>query len=362
MENNKIVKYAEFERVDFDNPMTIISYGSSLLEEMGKFMKNVSSMASITPIDNLELEERLQRINSFSNYLEKEKESKTTGLVPIIKNKATSLTRIIKTKVLGVEELGASFADQYSLVNEEIDAIEVTVERKKQEVLESIKIDRLFSSNMKEYIEKLEYLINIGEEDLNEYKKSVFEKMTDENELKLANQSIGLFEKKLQSLKESLVVYKNSILESKLKENVNAGLVLQYQEYNESTIHVLRNQATSMITTKLQRDNLDAQQKLNEITNDAIKKNSSTIISNINKSNELASNGSIYLSTLEELSSNVKKGIELLKKGDEMMSSTIKNRQDVTEHIMDSIDSYSETLDQFTETKKQYVKRLGNDK
>ena len=219
---------------------------------------------------------------------------------------------------------------------------------------------------MQKYIKQLEYLIQIGEQDLALYKKQIeeLENNTDEdtlNKVKIAKQSISLFEQKIQSLKESLAVYKNSILESKLKENVNVGLVIQYQNYNESTVHVLRNQAVSMITTKVQRDNLVAQQKLNDITNEAIKKNSQTIVSNIDKANEIKSNGSIYALTLQELSDNVKKGIELLKKGDEMMSSAIKNREIVTSQILGSLDSYSEVIDSFDE-KHEYVKRLKNDK
>lgn len=335
MKNEMIVtQTTEFERVDFNNPMTIISYGSDLLKEMNSFMKNVAIMLNETPkAEKIDLDDCLKKINSFSNYLENDKsnDEPKKGLLPMLGQTIKSAKETFEEKVLGKEVYSESFADQYSKINEQIDAIEQAVEQKKNDTLELINIDNASIENLKNYSEKLSALINIGEEDLNNYKQevSLLETSTDEDDLieaKNANKSIILFEKRLESLKKEMVIIKNAILENTEKRSVNMGLAMEYTDYNENTIHVLRSQAESMITTKLQRDNIREQQRLNEITNNAIKQNSKTIVTNIEKANELRLAGNIHMDTLEELTTNVKKGIELIRKGnEELEKQRIKN-------------------------------------
>lgn len=354
MDNEIILAENEFERVDFDNPMSILSYGSKIIEQMGSFMKNVSIITNVTPVDSLELEERLEKINSFSNYLSEKKEDKkmkpNAGLIAKIGGRIYDAASTVKDKLFGKEGYEESFADQYSKLNEEIDAIKETIENKKEAVLENMKIDRAYVENMNTFSSKLNRLIEIGLDDLSAYKQKIndMKKQCEENsdidleyEIKNAQTKINLFEQRIESLKKNLVISKNSILESKQKENTNIQLVLQYQEYNESTIDILRNQSVSMITTKLQRDNLIEQQKLNDMTNNAIRKNSETIVKNIEKSNDLRVQGNINMDTLKELSDNVKKGIELIKKGNELVEKNRISNAPILENMISSFDSYN---------------------
>lgn len=372
---NEIILSEEIERVDWNNPMSIFSYGSKLLEEMGNYIKNVSLMTSDTPGTRLDIKERLAKINSFSNYLEttepSEKLNGNTKLLPLLQSKITTKITAMKNKLFGID--GDSFADQYSKLDEELDAIKQTVEQKKQAVINNMQIDRAFIESMNIYIERLEKLIEQGIKDLDAYRQEIEEKKKDSKykddfyyqaEIKNAEDKSNLFEERIDKLKKNLVVAKNAILETMMKEKVNMQIVLQYQEYNESTIHALRIQTTSLITTKSQREELTTIQTLNDITNDSMKKNSRTIVANIEKANQLVAEGSISVSTLRELSDNIKKGLALLKQGEELIAQTRKKEQPILDGMISSFTEYSSEISEIThnsETTSEYMKRLKND-
>lgn len=343
-----IIENNDFCRVDFNNPTTILSYGSKLLEDMGSFMKNVSIMTKTDETSDLKLDERLEKINNFINYLSSSDSDVVVNkkLLPVLSKKIGSTVNEIKNKIFGIDTYNESFADQYSKVNEEIDAIMQAVEYKKMSVIDSMEIDRAFINNMNGFITKLAKLIEVGMEDLENYKEETASLEQQDNlddiskrEIEVRNSLANLFEQKLESLKKSLVIAKNSILESKMKENVNMQLVIQYQEYNENTINILRNQSTSMITTKVQRNNLAEQQQLNQITNDIITKNSDTIVKNIEDVNSLREKGNIYVESLKKLSDNALKGIELIKKSDALVLESRRKNEPIIQQIMENLDN-----------------------
>lgn len=353
IENNEIVAIntTEFLRVDFDNPYTIMSYGADLLEEMNSFMKNVAIMtnqnSNTTTID---LDDCLKKINSFSNYLESDKgnnESKR-GLLPKLGQTVKNAKEKFEEKILGKEVYTDSYADQYSKINEQIDAIEQAVEQKKNDTLELINIDNASIENMKKYSEKLSMLIKLGEEDLNNYKEKIeqLEKSNDEEDIEVrkGRQAIALFEKRIESLKKELVIIKNTILQGIEKRTVNMELVMEYSDYNNNTVHILRSQAESMITTKLQKDNIREQKRLNEITNNAIKQNSKTIVTNIEQANELRISGNIHMDTLQEITNNVKKGIDLIRNGNKALEDQRLKNVPIVDAMLQSFESLNSEI------------------
>ena len=372
---NEIILSEETERVDWNNPMSIFSYGSKLLEEMGNYIKSVSLMTSTTSSTSFDIEEKLAKINSFSNYLETtehlEKLNGNTKLLPLLQSKITTKITAMKNKIFGIN--GDSFADQYSKLDEELDAIKQTVEQKKNVVINNMQIDRSFIESMKIYIERLERLIELGMRDLDAYRQEIEEKKNKtqykediyyQAEIKSDEDKSNLFGERIDKLKKNLVVAKDAILETMMKEKVNMQIVLQYQEYNESTIHALRIQTTSLITTKMQRDELTTIQTLNDITNDSMKKNSRTIVSNIEKANKLVAEGSISVSTLKELSDNIKKGLSLLKQGEELIAQTREKERPILDGMISTFTDYSSEISKITnnsETTSEYMKRLKND-
>lgn len=349
----------EMERVNFGDPLSIIHYGSKLLEEMSQFTSSVSAMSDTNADDNIDLDRVFEKINNFGLYLDSPTKTDKVKLIPMMKKKAIAL----KNKLFGSEDMTVGYAEQYAMLSEQIDAIRQMVEQKKNEILNDINIDKAFVEHINIYIEKLEELIRIGQEDLDEYKKAIQSTSIDSSDeaMKLANGKIQLFESRIESLKKYLVVAKNLVLETHMKIQTNMSLFLQYKEYNESTIHVLSTQAKSMITTKSQREKARSLQKLNDVTNDAIKKNSAQVVENVEIVGKMMSQGNIQIDTLEQLSADVKKGIELLKEGRKMIACSRRKEDTVISGLLGEVDALSlETDGASKEAAYQLVKRKPN--
>lgn len=211
--------------------------------------------------------------------------------------------------------------------------------------MKRIEISKSFSSKMEEYVEKLEDLIKSGKEDLDEYTSG------NEELDELMKNLVSLFKKRLDSLNKSLIVFKNSILESKMKVSNDYELLMQYQEYKTSALSVLRNQATDMITTKHQRDDLEDQRQLNEITNNALKNNAKTIKSNIQKVNELKEKGTIETDTLKSIVNYTKEGLRLLEQGQNQEAINSERDKKMLESISTELDEISKEVKKLTEIK-----------
>lgn len=198
---------------------------------------------------------------------------------------------------------------------------------------------------MEEYVEKLEDLIKSGKEDLDEYTSG------NEELDELMKNLVSLFKKRLDSLNKSLIVFKNSILQSKTKISNDYELLMQYQEYKTSALSVLRNQATDMITTKHQRDDLKEQKQLNEITNNAFINNAKTIKSNIQKVNELKEKGTIETDTLKSIVNYTKEGLRLLEQGQNQEAINSERDKKMLESISTELDEISKEVKKLTEIK-----------
>lgn len=350
----------EMERVNFDDPLSILNYGSKLLEEMSQFTSSVSAMSDTRTDDSIDLDKVFEKINSFGLYLDSPTKTEKVKLIPMMKKKAIAL----KNKLFGSEDATIGYAEQYAMLSEQIDAIRQMVEQKKNEILNDINIDKAFIEHMNIYIEKLEELIRIGQEDLSEYKDRTSQATnvdTSDETMKLANGKIQLFEDRIESLKKYLVVAKNLVLEAHMKIQTNMGLFLQYKEYNESTIHVLSTQAKSMITTKSQREKARSLQKLNDVTNDAIKKNSAQVVENVQIVGKMMSQGNIQIDTLEQLSADVRKGMELLEEGRRMIEYSRKKEDVVISGLLGEAAALSLKTDEtFASSTYQLVKRKPN--
>ena len=115
----EITGYTDYNRVNFDDPASILKYGTDLLNEMGILMKNVSTMMRRDDLNLNELTEKIDKLSTFNNELDKLDEKKQQQLVPnnsLIK-KVTSLLK----QRLGMEEESLSYADEFEKYTENLD-------------------------------------------------------------------------------------------------------------------------------------------------------------------------------------------------------------------------------------------------
>ena len=340
----EITGYTDYNRVNFDDPASILKYGTDLLNEMGILMKNVSTMMRRDDLNLNELTEKIDKLSTFNNELDKLDEKKQQQLVPnnsLIK-KVTSLLK----QRLGMEEESLSYADEFEKYTENLDVIASYVEEQKNNTIADINMHKEFVKQMKPYEIKLNELINLGEQDLADYKKKIddLEKeivngQSDHeiNEIKLARQKMEIFSRKLEELKKNLVLIKNTIAECELKQGPDMELVFMYDSYVHTTIPVLKVQATSMVGVRRQASALASHKQLVDATNEAAKKNSELLVGNIQAATDLSIEGNIKMETLKELEKNIQEGIKILKDGTAKRIATREKNQKVLEELNASL-------------------------
>ena len=304
--NKGLVEYTDFQRVNFDEPITVIHYGNDLLNQMGNLMKDISNMMRREEVDLNALASIISKIEMFSENLDNLDEKKAKELEES-NSVLKKLAKFVK-KSLGKSEEMETYSDQYDDYSQDLDKIASYLETQKNDTLTDI--------NM--------YSIRVGESDLENYKKIIEAKRQEAivnpeqnimNEITLGSQKMELFSRKLDELRKNLVLSKNTVVECKTKQSADMELVLLYDSYINSTVPTMKIQATSIIGVKRQREAVNRHQQLVDVTNNALKKNSQMLIGNIQEITELSINGNIRVETLKELQDNVKKGIELLKQG-----------------------------------------------
>lgn len=342
MESNEIItSNEEFKKVDFNDIMSILTYGNDVIGEMIDFTKSYSAMIVEEPINKVEMEDIANKVSSFSKYLDDQNNDTTInqGLIPKLLDKASSVVDKIKSQVLGIETYNESFSDQYSKASEQLDAISRAVEIKIQSILELLNIDTLYIKNISVYIEKLERLINVGRGDLEQYKLEI--DSDNPMEIEASNNTIKLFEKRLEELQSVLLAHKNSILETKLKQTVNGTTLMEYQNFGNISLSILRSQSSSIISTKMQQNNLRELQQLKSIVSSTMEKNSEAIVKNIEMVNELRATGSVPINTFKNLYENCIKGMDLLKRYEQTFEEERKKTSILSSKLNESYDFYN---------------------
>lgn len=319
-----IVEYTDFQRVDFDNPITIIRYGSDLQNEMKNLMKDIANMKQREEVDSNLLASKIAKIERFSESLDELDEQKAKQL----KEANSTLKKIGKfvkeNFVKKGEEKSETYTEQLDDYTQDLDLIASVMESQKNDKLADINMYSMFIKSMEDFIKKLGYLISVGESDLNAYKTLIDNKRQEaidtqnqsiQYEVTLGDQKIELFSRKLGELRKNMSLSQIRVVEDKSKQNTDMELVLLYDSYITSTVPMMQTQATSIVGVKRQRSEIAQHQQLVEATNNAMTKNSQAIIGNIQRVTELAANGNIKTETIQELAANVKKGIELINQG-----------------------------------------------
>ncbi len=360
-ENAEIVGIDEdflvnLERVDFDNPMTILSYGSSLLNEMGEIMQSIAKLMNNeehTEMD-IDINEKIRDLGNFSTSLEKvdklTTKAKSKGVAGLIASTVDKLT-MKKKKGEGTPTYFAEFENYCDKVEE----VARIIENQKNSTLLDIEISKAFVDKFRPYIQRLEAVIAIGIQDKQKFEEEVLEPLRIEFEAEpsnvvakkqymVAKQKIELFDDKLARLQETLAIAKNTVAENQLSQAPNMQLVLMYESYNRNTVPALKIQAASMIQTKRQESKINKQQLLVEVTNEAFLKNSQQLKKNIDDVNKLASEGNIKISTLQELKKNIGEAVALVQKGNEQRIKERNRNMELLSEISSDLDGYQDTI------------------
>jgi len=344
------------ERIDFDNPITILNYGSTLLNEMNSLTQNISSLMSNDEKIELDYADKFLSLGDLSKGLElvdKRREEKEA----ISKSKVRKLLAEFKGKLpfgKKLEEYEPTYFAEYENYCKKIDEVGAVIEKLKASTLVGIEISKELSNNLQPYVLGLTKLIEVGYSDKERFDNEVVAVLVAEvadsqdglklKQLAVAKQKSELLEKKLVELETVLVTMKNTVIETSLSQNPNMSLVIAYDSYVRTTLPTLKMQASSLIETRKQQERIASHQLLVDKTNEVLVKNAEQLKNNIGAANKLMDEGNIRVDTLKKIEKEIGAAVELVKKGQEQILSNRQKNQQTLKEISSTLDTYSDTL------------------
>ena len=356
MENNELVVYGQngeimecnFQRVDLQNPSTILGYCSDVKDAIGNILDSTSQMT--IEVDELTVDEKaIEKISTFDTTLDESEKSK--GKNSIIKSVKGFLGKIGLSAfkdVLAEDTYATRYQEYCKLLNE----VATAIESQKQNTLNDIELKNNIIKEMTPLIKKLEVMVEVGLKDKEAYDKETetLKAQADpsdldaQNEIQFRTQVSAIFNNKLNELEKALILYKEQIQTYRIQQNTDMELVMSNESYLRDSVPILKAQGSVMVFNRIQTKRIERQQALDKATNDAIINNAKELQTNAQAAVDLSVNGRINVSTLEELDSAIRNGIQIFRNGKKVKQDLNAKERQSMRKLNDSLNQYSEEL------------------
>lgn len=356
MENKELVVYGEnneivscnFQRVDFSNPPTLLSYCRDVKAAIGAILDSTSQMT--IEVDELKVDEKaIEKISNFDTSLDESEKSKgKNSLVKGIKGFLGKLGINAFKEILEEDTYASRYEEYCKMLNQVAEA----VESQKQNTLNDIELKNNIIKEMQPLIDELEVMIEVGLKDKEAYDKETEEMKQngDPNDLDLQNQIqfrtqlSAIFNNKLNELEKALILYKEQVQSYRIQQNTDMELVMSNDSYLEDSVPILKAQGSVMVFNRLQTKRIQRQQALDQATNEAIVNNAKELQTNAQAAVDLSVKGRVSMSTLEEVESAIRSGIQIFRNGKKLKQDMNARERQGIKKLNESLNQYSEEL------------------
>lgn len=348
----------EIERLDFNNPSSMLILGQKLLNEASMLVTNESIMnQNMDDLSFIKIKERLNSIGDIENKI-KTKEDKSDKQTKKAKKNFFPLANLIFKKINDVfseEEL--EYSKIYEEYREDIIDIVNYLNDQNKTIIASINQSNEYIKKLEIICQKLIRTVELGREDIIRYQENVVKPLEEQtkvaqdqvsiSKLSYANQMISIFTRRLNSLEESALTLYANINQQRQKQGPNMELVTLATDWISTCAPVLINSGYNIIDTHQQSRRLDLYNGIVAKSNEILRENSKNIVDNIQKTIDLKLEGNISIETLRDFAANLNKGTELLNDGIKLMEEQSKKNKDEQKKIKASLDSSREKIEKF---------------
>ena len=304
-----------FERVDFQTPSSMLSYGNEAKTEIANILEHTSALADDR--EELQVDEKLlSSILNFDETLDESEKERNKKELAVVKGVKGFLSNLGVRKYVELERK-KSYKAQFDDYCTKIEELCEVIESQKQASLNDIELRNSIISEMIPYIEMLEEMIRVGKEDKESYdqeteKLKKLEQTQDIiNQISYRTQISEYFNGKLTELEKALVAYKEQIQSYRLQQITDMELVKSNDTYLKDASPILKAQGSVMVFNHQQEGRLESMRRVNEVANMAIAKNGKELVDNAEKAVELSLNSGISVETLQTCDVCIKKGVQI---------------------------------------------------
>lgn len=354
MEKNNVI--LNYERVDFNNPTTIINYGHEVKEKIVDLFKQVINNSNDYE-EFLLTDDVLKGIESFPEKLEKydKKISKKQNSISY-KIKKSFKSLVLKDNEPDIK--ANSFKEQYNEYLENIEKARKIVESIMNGSLNDITTRKELYKSLVPFITILDEVIKVGESDKESYEKEIefeeqelnniksdiskydSEKASDlDRSINLKRQYLLLFEERLNELKNNLAIYKENEAQFKIQEVNEQKLVLAANSFLKDTSVMLELQASLYVGNYKQKNRGNTLQAINDAGNCSLKKNSELLKENTLVANNVLASKGISIDTIQTICDNLNECLRIHMEGRETRKVQIQLDKDAINSLNSTLDN-----------------------
>ena len=354
MEKNNVI--LNYERVDFNNPTTIINYGHEVKEKIVDLFKQVINNSNDYE-EFLLTDDVLKGIESFPEKLEKydKKISKKQNSISY-KIKKSFKSLVLKDNEPDIK--ANSFKEQYNEYLENIEKARKIVESVMNGSLNDITTRKELYKSLVPFITILDEVIKVGESDKESYEKEIefeeqelnniksdiskydSEKTSDlDRSINLKRQYLLLFEERLNELKNNLAIYKENEAQFKIQEVNEQKLVLAANSFLKDTSVMLELQASLYVGNYKQKNRGNTLQAINDAGNFSLTKNSELLKENTLVANNVLASKGISIDTMQTICDNLNECLRIHMEGRETRKVQIQLDKDAINSLNSTLDN-----------------------
>lgn len=289
--------------ISVDDMNSIVTFGSEAADEIAKASDAVLNSMSISALD-----ETSKMMNALSDIMSKfdidEIQSEPKGLQKIFTNAKKQLDKIL---------------NKYHTMGEEVDKIYIELKKYEDEIKTSNKtLEDMFNANVNTYHQLVKYIL-AGEQACKEIEVYIAQRQKDfestgdnsiQFELTSLNQALMMMEQRTQDLRTAESVAMQSVPMIKTMEFSNMNLVRKINSAFIITLPVFKQALAQAMLLKRQSIQAESMSKLDEKTNELLKKNAENTVEQSKRIMEMASTSSIKADTLETTWRTIMTGID----------------------------------------------------
>ncbi|PXV93416.1 uncharacterized protein YaaN involved in tellurite resistance [Lachnotalea glycerini] len=305
--NSQLVNSSEVDtlvsQIEVNNLETIVSFGSTVAEEISKASDIVLNSMNMSQLDGSS--EMLNTLAKVMSKFDIEEIKDNPGLFDkLFGNLRKQLDKILA---------------KYHNMGEEVDKIYVQLKQYESEIKQSNrKLDEMFQANVNYYHDLVKYIL-AGEQGCKELENYITQRRTDmeatsdnsiQFELQSLEQALMMLEQRTQDLRTAENVAIQSIPMIKTMEFSNMNLVRKINSAFIVTLPIFKQALAQAIMLKRQKIQAEAMSALDEKTNEMLIKNAKNTVEQSKMTARLASGSSIKIETLETTWKTIVSGID----------------------------------------------------
>ena len=365
-----LVEKYNIERVDFDNPSSIISYGNDPKEAVSNILISASKM-NIKEAEKQLDETMITKIHSFDKELDERDKKAGKKDLPIVSGAKRFLTKL-GVKKFEEQKKKNTYQGRYQAYCDIIEEICKIVEQQMESSIANMDLRKNLVLEINPYIEQLEAYIIVGENDYKNYLSEI-EKLKQQEqtedvqyEIQYRSQIAEIFNDKLDKMRKVLTSYKQHKQVYRMQQNNEAIIVMRQASYITDQKPILIAQGSAMIFNRMQEALAKDLSELDAATNKAYQNNARDLVQNTGTIAELAVNGGLSSESLQILQDSIVKGDQMFIDCRKRLQDRIESDKRVIKNINEDLEEFNNSLihmegiiQGITGVDKPAVKKLG---